>query len=214
LENFIAPIQSDKLYCSQMLKPYYDKQYREAGVDEAGRGCLAGPVVAAAVILPPDSALSVDDSKKLTATQRLELRQQIIRHALAYCVAQASAEEIDRLNILNATFLAMHRAIAGLSLSPQLLLIDGNRFKPFACLPHHCIIQGDAQYQSIAAASILAKTWRDEYMQNLDNQYPAYGWARNVGYPTAQHRRAVIEHGFSPHHRKSFRVSLPEISLF
>ncbi len=201
-------------YFSQMLKPFFHKYYREAGVDEAGRGCLAGPVVAAAVILPSDTTLPVDDSKKLTTTQRLELRQQIIHHALSYCVAMASVEEIDHLNILNASFLAMHRAIAGLSIAPQLLLIDGNRFRPYPGIAHRCFVRGDAQYQSIAAASILAKTFRDEYMQNLASQYPEYGWAQNVGYPTAQHRRAISEHGFSPHHRKTFRLTEPDTRLF
>lgn len=186
----------------------------ECGVDEAGRGCLAGPVYAAAVILPPDYTHPLlNDSKQLTERERNALRLDIERDALDYCVASASADEIDQLNILRATYLAMHRAIDGLDMRPERLLIDGNRFAPYAEVEHHCIVKGDATLLSIAAASILAKTYRDEAMTILSEQYPHYGWQRHKGYPTPQHRAAIKEHGVSPHHRKSFRL-LDEPDLF
>lgn len=187
----------------------------EAGCDEAGRGCLAGPVVAAAVILPPRVRLpGLDDSKKLTAPDRERLRPLIERSAIAWCVASASIAEIDRINILHASFLAMHRAIAGLGAVPQALLIDGNRFTRYPDIPHHCIIEGDGKYRSIAAASVLAKTHRDELMRGLHAEHPAYGWAENKGYPTEEHRSAIAVHGSSPHHRMSFRLLPVEPTLF
>lgn len=179
----------------------------EAGLDEVGRGCLAGPVVAAAVILPEGfSHPDLDDSKKLTAAKRRLLDVYIREHALAYAIAEVSAPEIDQINILNASFLAMHRALDQLLLRPELLLVDGNRFKPYGELPHHCIVKGDGKFASIAAASVLAKQYRDALMEQLHVQYPAYGWDRNVGYPTAQHRKALAEHGITPWHRRSFSL--------
>lgn len=193
-----------------MLKPYLNKKFTEAGCDEAGRGCLAGPVFAAAVILPKNYRNKwLNDSKKLSDTDRYELRPEIENKALAYAVAQVSHSEIDKINILNASFLAMHRAVEQLQPSPEFLLIDGNRFKPYPGIPHQCIIKGDGKFLSIAAASILAKTYRDDYMKMLDSAFPQYGWAQNMGYPTLSHRAAIREFGASPHHRMSFRL-LPE----
>ena len=191
-----------------MLKAVFsDKGLVEAGCDEAGRGCLAGPVFAAAVILPPDYKNSVlDDSKKLTALKREKLRVEIEREALQWNVAQVGPGEIDRINILKASFLAMHIAIGQLNLLPDLLLIDGNRFTPYSGIDHQCIIKGDGIYMSIAAASILAKTYRDEFMRQLHDEYPVYGWDRNMGYPTAMHREAVLNHGLSPWHRITFKI--------
>ena len=191
-----------------MLKAVFsDKGLVEAGCDEAGRGCLAGPVFAAAVILPPDYKNSVlDDSKKLTALKREKLRVEIEREALQWNVAQVGPGEIDRINILKASFLAMHIAIGQLNLLPDLLLIDGNRFTPYSGIDHQCIIKGDGIYMSIAAASILAKTYRDEFMRQLHDEYPVYGWDRNMGYPTAMHREAVLNHGLSPWHRLTFKI--------
>lgn len=181
----------------------------EAGCDEAGRGCLAGPVFAAAVILPENySNTSLNDSKKLTEKQRNNLRITIERDALCYAVGIVSAAEIDKINILNASFLAMHRAIDQLSPKPQLLLIDGNRFTPYQNIQHKCIIKGDGKYLSIAAASVLAKTYRDEFMCEIDSSYPAYNWARNKGYPTLEHRKVILEIGQSIYHRKTFNVQL------
>ncbi len=179
----------------------------EAGCDEAGRGCLAGPVVAAAVILPTGVRLpGLNDSKKLSAHHRDRLRPLIEARAWAWCVGIAQAEEIDRLNILQASFLAMHRAIAGLRVQPHQLLVDGNRFKPYSGIPHHCIIQGDGKYKAIAAASILAKTHRDELMAALHLEHPQYGWAVNKGYPTGEHRAALAAHGPCALHRASFTL--------
>ena len=191
-----------------MLKSVFsDNGLLEAGCDEAGRGCLAGPVFAAAVILPPDYRNPIlNDSKKLTALKRDKLRVEIEKEALQWHVAQVSPEEIDRINILNASFLAMHLAIAQLNPLPALLLIDGNRFTPYSGIDHHCIIKGDGIYMSIAAASILAKTHRDEFMQQLHKEYPFYGWNKNMGYPTKVHREAVIKHGLSPCHRITFKI--------
>ena len=191
-----------------MLKSAFsDKGLVEAGCDEAGRGCLAGPVFAAAVILPPDYKNPIlNDSKKLTAQKREILRVEIEREALQWHVARVSPEEIDRINILNASFLAMHLAIGQLDPLPALLLIDGNRFTPYNGIDHHCIIKGDGIYMSIAAASVLAKTHRDEFMQQLHAEYPVYGWDRNMGYPTKVHRKAVIKHGISPWHRLTFKI--------
>lgn len=193
-----------------MLKPYLDERLVEAGCDEAGRGCLAGPVFAAAVILPKGFAHPLlNDSKQLTEEERYEARQVVEESALAWAVATASPQEIDKVNILNASFLAMHRAIYQLDPAPESLLIDGNRFRPYRRIPHHCIIKGDGIMLSIAAASILAKTYRDDYMMQLDAEYPHYRWRANKGYPTREHRKAIQEHGLSPHHRRSFR-QLPD----
>ncbi|MCU0360693.1 MAG: ribonuclease HII [Bacteroidia bacterium] len=193
-----------------MLSPYYNKKLTEAGCDEAGRGCLAGPVFAAAVILPKNYRNKwLNDSKKLSDKDRNELRPEIESKALAYAVAQVSHTEIDEINILNASFLAMHRAVEQLRPQPEFLLIDGNRFKPYHGIPHQCIIKGDGKFLSIAAASILAKTYRDAYMKTLDLAFPQYSWAQNMGYPTLSHRAAIREFGASPHHRMSFRL-LPE----
>ena len=197
-----------------MLKPYFQKKIPEAGCDEAGRGCLAGPVVAAAVILPVGfTNKEMNDSKKLSHAQRIRLRDVIKEKALAWCIASADNHEIDEINILNASFLAMHRAVDGLSVRPQLLLIDGNRFKPYPSVPHHCIIQGDGIYMSIAAASILAKTHRDELMDNYHEQFPQYSWASNKGYATASHKKAVFEFGVSPLHRKTFHLSGKQMKM-
>lgn len=195
---------------TNILKSFLREGVVEAGCDEAGRGCLAGPVFAAAVILSPDFQHPLlDDSKKMTEAQRLEARQIIEEQALAWAVASVSPREIDQINILNASFLAMHRALDQLTTRPAALLIDGNRFKPYRDIRFDCIIQGDGQYLSIAAASILAKTYRDDYMMQIGREYPQYDWAKNKGYPTVAHRRAIQLHGASPHHRRSFRL-LPE----
>ena len=191
-----------------MLKSRFSETYIiEAGCDEAGRGCLAGPVFAAAVILPENYRNpGLNDSKKLSAGQRETLRKQIETDALAWHVASASPAEIDKINILRASFLAMHKAIEGLLIAPSLLLIDGNRFVPYHEIPHHCIIKGDGIYMSIAAASILAKTHRDDFMLELHKAYPEYGWNRNKGYPTEVHRKAIAASGPTPWHRVSFRM--------
>lgn len=179
----------------------------EAGCDEAGRGCLAGPVVAAAVILPHGfSNELLNDSKKLTEKQRESLRHIIEKEAVAWAVGIVSNEEIDEINILNASFLAMHRAIDQLKTIPQHLLIDGNRFNKYQSIPHTCVVKGDAKYMPIAAASILAKTHRDEIMNNLHNEFPFYDWNKNKGYPTKKHRAGIINHGVTPRHRLTFRL--------
>ena len=197
-----------------MLLSFYQDKYIEVGCDEAGRGCLAGPVFAAAVILPTDFNHAVlTDSKQLDARNRQELRSIIEEQAISFAVAQVDHEEIDRINILNASFLAMHRALNQLHIRPQFIIIDGNRFTKYEDLPHACIIKGDGKYFSIAAASILAKTYRDEFMENLALEYPQYGWLSNKGYPTIKHREAVMKHGFSPYHRKTFRITDPQLSL-
>ena len=196
------------------LKPFFTENLIEAGCDEAGRGCIAGPVVAAAVILPRGMDFpEFDDSKKLTEKQREKLRVKVLENAAAYGVGIVSAEEIDEINILNASFLAMHRAIDQLKIRPELLLIDGNRFNKYHDIKHQCIVGGDAKYQAIAAASILAKTTRDHIMQELDGQYPMYNWKQNKGYPTIEHKNAVAEHGMSPYHRKTFNMSI-QLKLF
>jgi ribonuclease HII len=192
-----------------MLLPYFNQNYVEAGLDEAGRGCLAGPVVAAAVILPKDYQNELlNDSKQLTKEQRVALRIEIERDALVWAVAEASNHEIDEINILKASFLAMHRAVDKISekFKPEHLLVDGNRFTPYPMLPHTCIVKGDGKYLSIAAASILAKTYRDDIMENLALEYPQYKWQQNAGYPTIFHRKAILEFGFTPHHRMTFKV--------
>lgn len=189
-----------------MLKSYYKPGIIEAGCDEAGRGCLAGPVVAAAVILPPGVHLpGLNDSKKLSAARRRELDLLIRDKASAYAIAHADSGEIDRINILQASITAMHRALEGLSTQPEHILVDGNRFRAYPGIAHTCIVRGDSLYASIAAASILAKHYRDELMRNIALEYPQYGWEHNCGYPTVEHRRAIQEHGFTPYHRRSFR---------
>lgn len=198
-----------------MLLSLYQNEFIEAGCDEAGRGCLAGPVFAAAVILPADFTHPVlNDSKQLTEAARYELRQEIEQRAVAHAVASVSAAEIDEINILNASFLAMHRAVEQLHIQPRFLIIDGNRFKPYHNVAHACIIKGDGKYFSIAAASILAKTYRDDYMAQLAQQHPEYDWHSNKGYPTIKHRNSILQHGYTPHHRRSFRVTNPQLSIF
>ncbi len=190
-----------------MLKPKHTVGVIEAGCDEAGRGCLAGPVYAAAVILPSDFANSLlNDSKKLNARIRDSLREVVEREAISFGVGVVDEQEIDQMNILNASILAMHRAAEKLSIEPESLLVDGNRFKPFRAIPHTCIIKGDGIYASIAAASILAKTYRDEYMESLHLKYPMYAWDRNKGYPTKEHRKAIHEYGPTEYHRRSFKL--------
>lgn len=209
-----------------MLQSHFNSEgLIEAGCDEAGRGCLAGAVFAAAVILPPNYENPLlNDSKQLSAKKREELRTIIERDALAWCVAQVDPEEIDRINILNAAILAMHRALEGLTIRPEYIIVDGNRFKPYhdktrrhtdkktetteepVIIPHTAIVKGDGKYLSIAAASILAKTYRDDYMTELHQQYPHYGWDRNAGYPTRQHRAGISKHGTTPYHRMTFNL--------
>ena len=190
-----------------MLKSHYYEGLVEAGCDEAGRGCLAGAVFAAAVILPPhyENAL-LNDSKQLTERRRYELRQQVEHDAVAWAVGIVEPEEIDRINILNASILAMHRALDQLTVRPQAVIVDGNRFKPYHDLPCTTIVKGDGKYLAIAAASILAKTYRDDYMLRLADDYPHYGWKRNKGYPTPEHREAIRLHGTTPYHRMSFNL--------
>ncbi len=197
-----------------MLKSYFNKTLIEAGCDEAGRGCLAGPVFAAAVILPKNFKNKLlNDSKQLTDARRYELRPLIEKEAIAWAVGQVNNVEIDDINILNASFLAMHRAISKLKTKPQLLLIDGNRFKPYKKINHQCIIKGDAKYLSIAAASILAKTYRDDFMKKAAITYSNYGWEKNMGYPTKLHRLGIEQFGTTPLHRLSFRLLATQLSL-
>jgi ribonuclease HII len=197
------------------LKKWFIPGRMEAGCDEAGRGCLAGPVVAAAVILPADFKHPLlNDSKQLSAKVRDQLRIFIETYALAWAVSEASPEEIDDINILNASFLAMNRAILKLTIQPQHLLIDGNRFRNNTGIPHTCLIRGDARFMSIAAASVLAKTHRDEKMTTLHRDYPRYGWDRNKGYPTTHHRKAIELTGITPWHRKSFRMNELQLNLW
>lgn len=198
-----------------MLSPFFQETGLEAGCDEAGRGCYAGPVFAAAVILPKDFQHPLlNDSKQVKPAQRYELRKIICEQALAWAVASVSSAEIDQINILQASYKAMHLAIAELKMQPDLLLIDGNRFKPYSNIPHHCIVKGDGKFASIAAASILAKTYRDDYMLQLHEQYPHYDWASNKGYGTATHRKAIAEFGLCDEHRKSFAINPVQTSLF
>jgi ribonuclease HII len=189
------------------LLAYFELGRLEGGCDEAGRGCLSGPVVAAAVILDPSKPIeALNDSKQINQKNRLLLRDQIMNEALAYAIGIVSHQEIDEINILNASFLAMHRAVDQLIVKPEFLLIDGNRFKTYPNIPHACIIKGDAKYQSIAAASILAKTKRDEIMEELHEEFPVYLWKKNKGYPTNEHRSAIEKYGPSHHHRMTFRL--------
>lgn len=198
-----------------MLLSAHTPDMIEAGCDEVGRGCLAGPVVAAAVILPKNYRHELlNDSKQLTRENRILLQEQIKHEALAWAVAEVSNQEIDEINILNASFKAMHLAIGQLSIRPQLLLIDGNRFKPYQEIKFECIVKGDAMYLSIAAASVLAKTYRDELMEKLSLQYPGYAWHTNVGYPTEEHREGIKSLGITPYHRKSFQLLPSQLELF
>ncbi len=202
------------IFSEKMLLSFYQKKYIEAGCDEAGRGCYAGPVFAAAVILRKDFHHPLlNDSKQLTAKQRNEMRTVIENEAVCYSVAQVCNEEIDVINILKASIKAMHKAVENLKKQPNYLIIDGNYFLPYGNVRHSCIIKGDGLYSSIAAASVLAKTYRDEYMQNLHNEFPQYNWQSNKGYGTAEHRRAIDLHGLCKHHRMSFNIMRPQLAL-
>lgn len=197
------------------LQKFYQKEVLEAGCDEAGRGCLAGPVFAAAVILDTKKSIKgLDDSKKLSEKQRHELRFEIEEKALCFAVASYDNKQIDEVNILKASFLSMHLAIDELAKCPELLLIDGNRFVPYKKIKHICIVKGDAKVQSIAAASILAKTYRDDFMMKLHDEFPMYGWDRNKAYPTQEHRDAIAKHGITPYHRLSFTLQKKQLELF
>lgn len=197
-----------------MLEAYYTKDVVEAGCDEAGRGCLAGPVFAAAVILPPDfKSELLNDSKQLSEKNRYALRPLIEQEAIAWGIGVVTAPEIDAVNILKASFLAMHRAIDQLKVQPQALLIDGNQFTPYKEIPFTCMVKGDGRFLSIAAASILAKTYRDDYMLQLAEEYPSYGWQQNKGYPTRAHREAISKHGITPYHRKTFTLLPSQLTL-
>jgi ribonuclease HII len=198
-----------------MLKRFHTKGLIEAGCDEAGRGCLAGPVYAAAVILPADfKCKELNDSKVLTDKQRYKLRPYIEENAIAYAVSSVDQTEIDRINILNASFKAMHQAIEALAIRPQHLIIDGNRFKAYELIPHHCIIKGDGKFMSIAAASVLAKTYRDDLMDKIHSEFPEYDWIKNKGYPTLHHRKIIMEKGITPYHRKTYTINETQLSLF
>jgi ribonuclease HII len=197
------------------LQKFYQKEVLEAGCDEAGRGCLAGPVFAAAVVLDAKKNIKgLDDSKKLNEKQRQDLRFEIEEKALCFAVASYDNKQIDEVNILKASFLSMHLAINGLRVRPKLLLIDGNRFIPYFNVKHLCIVKGDSKMQSIAAASILAKTYRDDFMMKLHESYPEYGWDRNKAYPTQEHRDAIAKHGITPYHRLSFTLQKKQLALF
>lgn len=199
---------------NRQLLPFFKEGIPEAGCDEAGRGCLAGPVVAAAVILPPDFDYGIlNDSKKLSEKQRKELRPLIENGALAWAVEMVSNQEIDKVNILNASFLAMNRAVQKLKVKPEHLLIDGNRFRPQTKIPFSCMIKGDGRFYSIAAASVLAKTWRDEFMEKIHREHPEYDWAKNKGYPTRKHREAIAKYGITKYHRLSFRLLNEQLQL-
>ena len=198
----------------QPLETKFQNLLIEAGIDEAGRGCLAGPVVAAAVILPEDfNDPELNDSKKLTALQRVRICERIKLYAFAWAIGVVDNNQIDEINILQATYCAMHKAVSQLHQQPELLLVDGNRFKPYPGIQHQCFIKGDSRFQSIAAASILAKTYRDNLMEDFHQQYPLYNWNKNKGYPTKSHRQAIKEIGVSPLHRITFQL-LPPLSLF
>lgn len=211
----MGKLAKKRYFCATMLELSYKTECIEAGCDEAGRGCLAGPVFAAAVILPPDYFHPLlNDSKQMTARERLVVRDHIIANATAWAVAEVSAEEIDQMNILKASFEAMQRAVEKLSVRPEHLLIDGNRFYSRLDIPYRCEVKGDARFANIAAASVLAKTFRDEYMERIGRDYPEYGWAKNAGYPTKQHRLAIAANGLTPHHRLTFIHDKDQLSLF
>ncbi len=196
------------------LLPFFKEQVIEAGCDEAGRGCLAGPVFAAAVILPADFEHPfLNDSKQLSEKRRYELREFIYEHALSYAVASYSPQEIDTVNILNASIFSMHRALDQLEVRPEHIIVDGNRFKPYGSVPYETVVKGDGKYLSIAAASILAKTCRDDYMLDLHQQFPQYDWAKNKGYPTKAHRAAIAKYDITEHHRLSFRLKDEQLKL-
>ena len=197
-----------------MLKSCYQYKYLEAGCDEAGRGCLAGPVYAAAVILPGGYTHPyLNDSKQLSAKKREKLRMEIEKEALAWAVKSVDAGQIDRINIVNASFMAVHLSIEALSIKPGFIIMDGNRFTPYQKLPYQCIVKGDSKYFSIAAASVLAKTYRDEFMRSIHKIYPEYQWEKNKGYPTKLHRKAIVHDGLTPYHRKSFRLLDRQLEL-
>lgn len=190
-----------------MLQAFFKEPELECGTDEAGRGCLCGPVVAAAVILPPDfSHPFLNDSKKLSENQRNELRNLIEQQAVSFAVSFVSSIKIDEINILQASILAMHQAISDLTVSPKFIIVDGNKFKPYQNIPHQTIVKGDAKYQSIAAASVLAKTYRDAYMEQLHDEFPEFNWKQNKGYPTLEHRKALQQFGYTTYHRMTFRL--------
>ena len=198
-----------------MLKSSFSGDKIEAGCDEVGRGCLSGPVVAAAVILPLDYKHKwLTDSKQLSKAKRETIKKDIIIDAISYAIAEVSNEEVDKINVLQASLLGMHRALDQLIQIPELILVDGNKFIPYKDIPYHCIIKGDGKYMSIAAASILAKTYRDDLMEKLSVSHPEYGWERNVGYPTKQHRNAIEKYGITPYHRRSFRLLPNQLNLF
>lgn len=197
-----------------MLELNFSGLANEAGCDEAGRGCLAGPVFAAAVILPPDfSNDRLNDSKQLTEKQRYQLRDVIMREAVAYAVAKLDAPQIDEINILNASIKSMHLALDQLAVRPEFIIVDGNRFKPYNGVKYQTIVKGDGKYLSIAAASVLAKTFRDDFMLQIDKEFPQYNWAKNKGYPTADHRAAIAKYGITPYHRRSFRLLDTQLEL-
>lgn len=197
-----------------MLELNFSGLANEAGCDEAGRGCLAGPVFAAAVILPPDFKNDIlNDSKQLTEKQRYQLRDVIMREAAAYAVAKLDAEKIDEINILNASIASMHLALDQLVVRPEFIIVDGNRFRKYHDVPHQTIVKGDGKYLSIAAASVLAKTFRDDFMKQIANEFPEYNWAKNKGYPTADHRAAIAKYGVTPYHRRSFRLLDQQLSF-
>ena len=198
-----------------MLKSSFSGSKIEAGCDEVGRGCLAGPVVAAAVILPSDYTHKLlTDSKLLSKKKRESIRKDILNDAIEYAISEIGNEEVDKINVLQASLLGMHQALDQLAQQPELILVDGNKFIPYHNIPYHCIIKGDGKYLSIAAASILAKTYRDDLMEKLSISHPEYGWERNVGYPTKQHRKAIEKYGITPYHRKSFRLLPNQLELF
>ena len=197
-----------------MLELNFSGLANEAGCDEAGRGCLAGPVFAAAVILPPDfSNDKLNDSKQLTEKQRYQLRDVVMREAVAYAVAKLDAPKIDEINILNASIASMHLALDQLVVRPEFVIVDGNRFRKYQDVPHQTIVKGDGKYMSIAAASVLAKTFRDDFMKQIDSEFPQYNWAKNKGYPTADHRAAIAKYGITPYHRRSFRLLDMQLKL-
>jgi ribonuclease HII len=198
-----------------MLRSSFSGDKIEAGCDEVGRGCLAGPVVAAAVILPNDYRHKLlNDSKQLSKVKREQIKEDILRDAICYAIGEVSNLEVDKINVLKASFVGMHRALDQLQQIPEMLLIDGNRFIPYKGIPFHCIVKGDGKFLSIAAASVLAKTYRDDLMARLAISYPEYGWERNMGYPTREHRDAIAKYGITPYHRKSFRLLPDQLELF